>query len=102
MVVLLSLHTPSGHQSLALHGVDPYTYLVDVLQRAGRHPARERTRRVDRLSRAGLYEYLCEDDNPMFATVVPVICGLGGCGRARLAQSDAFIVSFSCSHARER
>lgn len=22
-----------------LHGVDPYTYLVDVLQRVGRHPA---------------------------------------------------------------
>ena len=22
-----------------LHGVDPYTYLVDVLQRVGQHPA---------------------------------------------------------------
>ena len=24
-----------------LHGIDPYTYLIDVLQRVGRHPARE-------------------------------------------------------------
>ncbi|MCM8620512.1 MAG: transposase domain-containing protein, partial [Candidatus Accumulibacter sp.] len=23
-----------------LHGIDPYTYLVDVLQRVGQHPAR--------------------------------------------------------------
>ena len=22
-----------------LHGIDPYTYLVDVLQRVGQHPA---------------------------------------------------------------
>lgn len=24
-----------------LHGINPYTYLVDVLQRVGQHPARE-------------------------------------------------------------
>lgn len=27
---------PGGHR---LHDIDPYTYLVDVLQRVGEHPA---------------------------------------------------------------
>ena len=29
-----------------LHGVDPYTYLVDVLQRISEHPAKRRVREL--------------------------------------------------------